>query len=140
MAEEKVIKKKQPGYIKALGRRKEAVASVRLHKGKGEVTVNETPIEKYFPSSAEKVLWQKPFQITKSQGEYYATVRVKGSGKSSQLDAVVHGLARALSTVDTDFRTTLKKAHLLTRDPRVKERRKFGNAQKARKGKQSPKR
>ena len=86
------------------------------------------------------IKWQKPFIITKSEGQYYATIKVKGSGKSSQLDAVVHGLSRALSLANSDFRPILKKAGLLTRDPRVKERRKYGLAQKARKGKQSPKR
>ena len=127
-------------YTKALGRRKEAVARVRLFKGKGETIVNAKPIDEYFPANYEKSIWQKPFSLTKAEGQYYATILVKGSGKSSQLDAVVHGLSRALSQEESQFRSTLKKAGLLTRDPRVKERRKFGKAQKARKGKQSPKR
>jgi len=132
-------KKQKQGYISAHGSRKQAVARVRLYKGKGEFTVNDLPIEKYFPSSAENLQWQKPFTLAKA-GEYYATIKVNGSGKSSQLDAVIHGLSRALIVANPESRPILKKAGLLTRDPRAKERRKYGRAQKARKGKQSPKR
>lgn len=133
-------KEKKSVYSLAHGRRKEAVARVRLFRGKGEVTVNEAPIEKYFLGEVAKIKWQRPFVLTKSQGQYYATIKVGGSGKSGQLDAVIHGFARALSLENPDYRPILKKAGLLTRDPRVKERRKYGMAQKARKGKQSPKR
>lgn len=140
MAEEKQSKKKSQKYFKTHGRRKEAVASVRLFKGRGEITVNEIPIDRYFPSPADKIIWQKPFTLTKALGQYHATIKVKGSGKSSQLDAIVHGLSKSLTLANQEFRTILKKSHLLTRDARVKERRKFGKAQKARKGKQSPKR
>lgn len=122
------------------GRRKEAVARVRLFKGAGPIIVNNKPIDQYFPGEAAKVKWQKPFTFTKSLGQYYATIKVDGSGKSGQLDAVVHGLARSLTVANPDFHPILRKAGLLTRDPRVKERRKYGLAQKARKGKQSPKR
>lgn len=122
------------------GRRKEAVARIRLQKGKGEITINGTPIEKYFPQEVSRVKWLKPFRLTKTEGQYYATIKVTGSGKISQLGAVVHGLSRALILANPKFKPTLKAAGLLTRDPRVKERRKYGRAQKARKGKQSPKR
>ena len=132
--------KPKTSYIAAHGRRKQAVARIRLYKGKGEITVNDLPVEKYFPSEADKIDWQKPFTLTKSLGSYYVTMKVSGSGKSSQLDAVVHGLSRALIVADPRTRPILKKAGLLTRDPRKKERRKYGLAQKARKGKQSPKR
>lgn len=141
------IAKEQPAKVKSNnsivsthGRRKEAIARVRLYKGRGETIVNEKPIEKYFPQETARVLWSKPFKLTKSEGQYYATIKVIGSGKNSQLEAIVHGLSRALSMINPEFRPTLKKAGLLTRDPRVKERRKYGRAQKARKGKQSPKR
>lgn len=127
-------------FISAHGRRKEAVARVALFKGKGQTSVNDKPIEQYFPQDTAKMKWQKPFVLTKSDGNYYATIKVIGSGKSAQLDAIVHGVSRALSVANSDFRPILKKAGLLTRDPRVKERRKYGLAQKARKGKQSPKR
>ena len=134
------VSKKSTSFFQSHGRRKEAVARVRLFKGKGEFTVNDLPIEKYFPSEQYKSKYKKPFLLTKSEGQYWATIKVEGSGKSSQVDAVVHGLARALIVSDAQFRSPLKKAGLLTRDPRVKERRKYGRAQKARKGKQSPKR
>lgn len=128
------------GYITAHGRRKEATAKVRLFKGKGDFLVNDKAIDQYFPGPVAKVKWQRPLTLTKSVGDYYAIVKVEGSGKSGQLDAVVHGLARALVVANPANRQILKKAGLLTRDPRVKERRKYGRAQKARKGKQSPKR
>lgn len=131
---------KKKDYFPAHGRRKEAVARVRLFKGKGIIEVNGKPIENYFPSEVAKISWSRPLKITKSEGQYFATIKVSGSGKSSQLDAVVHGLSRALIVADPQFKPTLKKAGLLTRDARVKERRKYGRAQKARKGKQSPKR
>ena len=132
--------RKQTDYVTTYGRRKEATARVRLYKGRGETLVNELPIEKYFPLSSQMAEFKKPFQLTKSEGAYYATIRVKGSGKSSQLGSVIHGVSKALTLINSEFRPILKKAGLLTRDPRVKERRKHGLAQKARKGKQSPKR
>lgn len=126
--------------IFAHGRRKEAVARVSLYKGNGQNLVNGLPINEYFRNAVSEILWQKPFVLTKAQGKYFATIKVSGSGKSGQLAAVVHGLSRALVAADPNFRVPLKKAGLLTRDSRVKERRKYGLAQKARKGKQSPKR
>ncbi|MBI4037549.1 30S ribosomal protein S9 [Candidatus Curtissbacteria bacterium] len=134
------VNKSKSNFIVAVGRRKEAVARIRLFKGTGEIIVNERPIDSYFPGATSKVRWQKPFLLTKSENSYSTTIKVSGSGKSGQLDAVIHGISRALSLADTNFRPILKKAGLLTRDPRVKERRKYGLAQKARKGKQSPKR
>ena len=122
------------------GRRKEAVARVRLFKGEGPIIVNNKPIDQYFPDETAKVKWQRPFIVTKSLGQYYAIIKVDGSGKSGQLDAIVHGLSRALTLTNQEFKPILRQAGLLTRDPRVKERRKYGLAQKARKGKQSPKR
>ena len=127
-------------YIYTVGRRKEATARIRLYKGKGQTLLNSAPIEQYFPTEVEKSQYLKPFRLTESASAYYATIKVKGSGKSGQLMAVVHGISRALDKANPKFHTILKKAGLLTRDPRVKERRKYGLAQKARKGKQSPKR
>ena len=134
----KVENPKTSNVFKAVGRRKEDSARVRLQKGKGQFMVNEIPIEQYFPNEAAKL--EKPFKITDTQGLYFATVKVEGSGKAGQLDAVIHGISRALILAQPETRPALKKAGLLTRDPRVKERRKYGRAQKARKGKQSPKR
>lgn len=127
-------------FFSAHGRRKEAAARVRLFKGQGETLVNNQPIEKYFPGEVYRARYTKPFIITKTEGKYYATIKVEGSGKSSQVDAVIHGLARVLVIADPQTKPIIKKAGLLTRDPRAKERRKAGRAQKARKGKQSPKR
>jgi len=133
-------KRKNAEFVVAHGRRKEAVARVRLFKGKGLMIVNEKPIEQYFPGEVAKIKWQRPFALTRSEGTYFATIKIEGSGKNGQLEAVIHGLSRALVLANPDFRPILKKAHLLTRDSRIKERRKYGLAQKARKGKQSPKR
>lgn len=124
----------------AHGRRKEAVARVRLHKNGGGILVNEKQIEEYFPGEVSKVFYLKPFEVTKTLGKFGATVKVEGSGKSGQLGAVVHGLTNALVAVNPEFKPALRRAGLVTRDPRAKERRKYGLAQKARKRKQSPKR
>jgi len=137
---DKANKTKSDNIIFAVGRRKEAAARVRLIKDKGQILVNDKPIDQYFPLDVQKSKYLKPFHLTKSENLYHATIKVEGSGKSSQLLAVIHGLSRALNMANSDYHTILKKAGLLSRDPRVKERRKYGLAQKARKGKQSPKR
>lgn len=138
---EEVKKTNNKAYIYANGRRKEAVARVRLFTGKGETLVNDKPIAAYFSTEIAKSYYEKPFRLTKSESKYFATIKVAGSGKKGQLDAVVHGLSAALNIANREeFRPILKKAGLLTRDARVRERRKYGRAQKARKGKQSPKR
>jgi len=132
---------KTKNYIFAVGRRKTAVARVRLFRGKGEMMVNDMPVEQYFPGEVAKVAWLKPFTVTDTVGKYYATIKVKGGGKPAQLGAVIHGLARALDKENPQlYHSSLKKAGLLTRDPRAKERRKPGQMGKARKKKQSPKR
>lgn len=139
----KTIKPKRlkKDYIYALGRRREAVARVRLHKGRQEHLINETPIGQYFPGERVLRTWSKPFQVTNTEGKYYITVKVVGGGKNGQLEAVVLGTARALVKLDEDKnRPILKKYNLLTRDPRSKERRKVGTGGKARRKKQSPKR
>ena len=104
------------------------------------MTVNGKPITEYFLGPVFQKLYSKPLEITKTLGKYTVFVKVEGGGQMSQLDALVHGISRALSKVDPSLRTILKKEGLLTRDARVKERRKYGNAQKARAKKQSPKR
>lgn len=127
--------------IFAVGRRKEAVARVRLTEGKGQITVNGKPIGEYFSGSTNSKIYQRPFEITNTLGKYMVSVKVEGGGNFSQLGAVVHGIARALSKADSQkLRQLLKKEGLLTRDARVKERRKYGRAGKARARKQSPKR
>ncbi|MBI2021551.1 30S ribosomal protein S9 [Candidatus Daviesbacteria bacterium] len=128
-------------YHGAVGRRKEAIARVRLFEGQGQLTVNGKPISEYFKGPIFQKEYQKPFELTKTLGKYTGTVKVLGGGIASQLDATVHGIARALAGIDKEnFRVLLKPAGLLTRDARVKERRKYGLAHKARAKKQSPKR
>ena len=125
----------------AVGRRKEAVARIRLFKGKGENVVNDRPIENYFPGEMARFSYLLPFKETGTEGKYFTTARIIGGGSSSQLGAFIHGLARALSSLeDSGFRQVLKKRGLLTRDARTRERRKVGTGGKARRKKQSPKR
>lgn len=139
-AKEKTKSRKKT-YVWSVGRRKTAAARVRLYHGKGETLVNQLPIEEYFPGKVAQVAYQGPFLVTNTLGKYYATVKVVGSGKAAQLGAVVHGLSRALDKENqTLYHQTLKKANLLTRDARKKERSKPGQMGKARKQKQSPKR
>lgn len=144
MAEEDTLtsqpETKNTKYVDAHGRRKEATARARLFKGKGQNFINGKALDNYFPTPVPQAKLKRPFEITKTVGGYYATIKVDGSGKSGQLDAVIHAISNALAKTSKEFRPLLKRAGLLTRDPRVKERRKYGLAQKARKGKQSPKR
>ncbi|OGM30273.1 30S ribosomal protein S9 [Candidatus Woesebacteria bacterium RIFCSPHIGHO2_01_FULL_41_10] len=134
-------KKTKQNYTYAIGRRREASARVRLYKGTEESTVNGEVIGKYFPGDVMRQAWQKAFVVTDTLGKYYITVKVSGGGKNGQLDATVLGIARALSAHDVPkFRSPLKKANLLTRDARERERRKVGTGGRARKQKQSPKR
>ncbi|MDP3724473.1 MAG: 30S ribosomal protein S9 [bacterium] len=126
--------------VYAVGRRKTAVARVRLIMGKSPIVVNNKPANEYFRHPLFVETLNRPFVLTETQEKYTATVRVKGSGSSGQLGATVHGIARALASASPEYRKTLKAAGLLTRDPRAKESRKYGLAGKARKKKQSPKR
>lgn len=134
-------RKRKPNYIFTVGRRKSAAARVRLFKGKGKNIVNDQPIGDYFPGPINKVAWNAPFRVADVEGKYYVTVKVVGGGKNGQLDAVVHGISRALAKADVEkFRIPLKRAGFLTRDARIRERRKVGTGGKARRKKQSPKR
>lgn len=126
--------------LQSIGRRKEAVARVRVMEGNGQIIINGKPIAEVFKGPVSQRLYQMPFELTKTFGKYTATVKILGGGTSSRLDAVIHGIARSLAQVSPEYRSVLKKYGLLTRDPRVKERRKYGLAHKARAKKQSPKR
>lgn len=126
--------------FQAVGRRKEAVARVRVMEGRSQIMVNGKPIFEVFKGVISQRKYQKPFELTKTVGKYTATVKVTGGGVSSQLDAIVHGLSRALGRTSPENRTALKKHGLLTRDPRVRERRKPGQKGRARAKPQSPKR
>lgn len=132
---------KKKNYIFSVGRRKLSSALVHLFSGKRETLVNDKPIKEYFPGELAKANYLKPFKVTDTEKKYYAVIRVRGSGKQSQLGAVVHGLARALDKANKElYHPALKKNKLLTRDPRARERRKPGLGGKARRHKQSPKR
>ena len=134
-------KTKKSNFIFAVGRRKRAIARVRLFRKPGELTVNDKPIGDYFPGQLAKKLYLKPFEAVGVIDRYSASVKVVGSGPSGQLVAVTHGLSRALVKANEDkFKPLLKKYDLLTRDPRKRQRRQAGKGGKSRRQKQSPKR
>jgi small subunit ribosomal protein S9 len=110
----------------ATGRRKTSVARVRLASGSGKITVNQRPIENYFPVESHRYTVKQPLSVTGSVEKYDVRVNVSGGGPSGQAGAVRHGIARALLLVDANLRPVLKTAGLLTRDPRMKERKKSG--------------
>ena len=121
------------------GRRKESIARVRLTSGKGEITVNNKKLDEYFDSEILKVIVNQPFAVTNTVGKYDVVVKVVGGGLTGQAGAVRHGISRALLNVNNEFRPALKSNGLLTRDPRSKERKKYG-LKKARKAPQFSKR
>jgi len=110
----------------ATGRRKSAIARTWLRPGKGIIVVNEKPVDDYFSVAAAKAMVVQPLILTNNLGSYDVMVRVLGGGISGQAGAIRHGITRALLQVDPDLRLTLKKAGFITRDSRVKERKKYG--------------
>lgn len=136
-----VKKTTQSAYNYAVGRRKTAVATVKLFKGKGNSEVNGVAVEKYFPTENAKIVYQKPFVVTKTMDKYYFQSKLTGGGKEGQVEALSLAISRALKKIDeTAFGPTLRQAGLLTVDARVRERRMVGTGGKARRQKQSPKR
>ncbi len=121
------------------GRRKTSIARVRLVPGEGNILVNERELAAYFGLKTLELIVKQPLNVTDTLGKYDVIAKVVGGGVSGQAGAVRHGIARALLKVDLEFRPALKKAGLLTRDPREKERRKYG-LKKARKASQFSKR
>jgi len=115
-----------------VGRRKTAVARVMLTDGSGKVTINKKELEIYFPIAVLREEVLKPFEATATQGRYDAKVRVEGGGQTGQAGAIKLGIARSLVSIDEDHRQNLRNAGLLTRDPRMVERKKYGQ-KKARK-------
>jgi small subunit ribosomal protein S9 len=115
----------QVQYI-GTGRRKSSVARVRLVPGTGKIIVNDREIEDYIPFEALRVVVRQPLVATETVGSYDVLVNVSGGGYTGQAGAIRHGVARALLQADPEFRPTLKRAGLLTRDPRMKERKKYG--------------
>ena len=122
------------------GRRKKAVARVRvLAGGSGTITVNKRTLDDYFPLDTLKLIVNQPFVETDTVGKFDVIVNVRGGGYTGQAGAIRHGISRALCNVDATYRPALKKAGFLTRDPRMKERKKYG-LKKARKAPQFSKR
>lgn len=108
------------------GRRKTSVARVWLRPGQGTVTVNRRAFESYFPRETLRMVICQPLQVTNTLGQFDVRVNVGGGGMTGQAGAVRHGIARALLSFDDKLRQTLKRAGLLTRDPRMRERKKYG--------------
>ena len=130
----------ETSYIWSVGRRKAAVARVRLYPGSGKLTVNGRPATDYFGGRAiHQATLAEPLQLTGTRERFDVTVRVVGGGVSGQAGAIRHGIARALIKFDEELRPALKRARLLTRDARVKERKKVG-LKRARKAPQYTKR
>lgn len=137
----KAAKSAKKTYITAVGRRKTAVARVRMFEGKDEIVVNGKPVSKYWPGVTLENIYMEPLRTTNTHTKFTATVKVIGSGTLGQMGAFIHGISRALVKVNPErFRPILKKRGFLTRDPRMKETRKVGGGGKARAKRQSPKR
>ena len=113
-------------YFYGTGRRKKSVARVRLYPGTGVVTINGRDISDYFGLETMKLIVNQPFGVTDTVGKFDIVANVKGGGFSGQAGAIRHGVARALLSVDETYKPLLKKAGFLTRDPRMKERKKYG--------------
>ena len=126
-------------YFHGTGRRKTAVAQVRLYPGTGAIIVDGMPYEERFPSSEHQRVISQPFLATESTGKYNVVAKVAGGGVTGQSDALSHGISRALARADETFRITLRQNGLLTRDARAKERKKVG-LRRARKAPQYTKR
>lgn len=121
-----MVKKKKITQYQGTGRRKDAIARVRLIPGKGQILVNRKPLEEYFPQEIQRIIIKQPLEITKTGDKFDISALVNGGGNSGQAEALRHGISRALVQVDESYRPILRKAGFLTRDPRMKERKKFG--------------
>ncbi len=125
--------------VQATGRRKSSVARVRLYSGSGEISLNGRPLEDYFPHAALRQRVMEPLRAVEVEGQYDIVAKLEGGGTTGQSDALRLGIARALVEVDSEFRPTLKKGGMLTRDARRVERKKYG-LRKARRAPQFTKR
>ena len=113
-------------YFYGTGRRKNSVARVRVYNGTGKITINDRDIDDYFGLETLKLIVRQPLAVAGVEGKFDIVVRVAGGGVSGQAGAIRHGLSRALLVYDENLRGELKKAGFLTRDPRMKERKKYG--------------
>ena len=129
-----------PTFNSGTGRRKTAVARVRLLPGEGEIVVNGRSLAEHFGAAVDEADVRMPFRVTGTEGRFNAMIKVEGGGVTGQAGAIRHGIARALLELDPDgYRLALRQAGLLTRDPRMKERKKYG-LKRARKAPQYTKR
>jgi small subunit ribosomal protein S9 len=110
----------------AVGRRKESVAKVRLFAGKGNIVVNKRPCEKYFLRETDRIIVKQPLALTDSINKYDIVANIKGGGLTGQAGALRHGISRALVLAEPELKDSLRKQGFLTRDPRAKERKKYG--------------
>ncbi len=110
----------------ATGKRKNSIARVWMMPGSGKVTINEKPMDQYFGRDVLKMIIRQPFEVTGTQDKFDVLVSVSGGGNSGQAGAIRHGISKALLAVDPESRSKLRKEELLTRDPRAKERKKYG--------------
>jgi small subunit ribosomal protein S9 len=110
----------------ATGKRKSAIARVRIVSGNGSFQINKKTLDDYFTRETSKMIIKQPLELTDTKGKYDITVNVKGGGTTSQAGAIKHGISKALLEANADFRGILKSAGFLTRDSRVKERKKYG--------------
>ncbi len=113
-------------YFYGTGRRKHSVARVRVYSGTGKITINGRDIDDYFGLDTLKLIVRQPLTVSETEGKFDLVIRVAGGGVSGQAGAIRHGLSRALLQYDENLRPALKKAGFLTRDPRMKERKKYG--------------
>ena len=116
----------EPSVLIATGKRKSAIARVRLKPGTGQVVVNGRPMTEYFPREVLHMRIQNPFEVAGAEGRWYVVAKIAGGVVSGQADALRHGISRALEKSDATLRPALKKNGLLTRDARKKERKKYG--------------
>ena len=113
-------------YFYGTGRRKSSVARVRILPGTGTITINDRDIDDYFGLETLKLIVRQPFEVTETTGKFDIIAKVSGGGVSGQAGAIRHGVSRALLQVSDEYRPALKAAGFLTRDPRMKERKKYG--------------
>ena len=132
--------KSKKTYTYAVGRRRAAVATVKLFSGTSSSTVNKIAVDKYFPGKFATIIYQQPFVVTKTQKKFYFQAKISGGGKRGQLGALALAIARALVRTDDTYKQNLHSVKLLTVDSRIRQRRMVGTGGKARRKKQSPKR
>ncbi len=123
---EKPVVKETQTVIQATGRRKESIAQIRVLPGNGEIEVNGKPLTEYFRQNSHQTVVKEPLEATKLSNRFRLVIRVIGGGLSGQAGAVRHAIARALVKTDASLRSLLRRGGFLTRDPRMKERKKYG--------------